>query len=80
MSDSQHTSKNYDEKIFFFRYECGIEEAALEAGLNKPFKIKLARKELGRNGARMFAITNNSQLKLELSSIINGSDTLQGKL
>uniref|UniRef100_A0A7M5V033 Uncharacterized protein n=2 Tax=Clytia hemisphaerica TaxID=252671 RepID=A0A7M5V033_9CNID len=59
------------------RNECGIEEAAMRAGLNKPFDIRLARKQLGKNGARMFAINTDSQLKLEMPSVLSGSDTLQ---
>ena len=57
----------------------GIDQAAKNVGLGKPIDIRLARKEMNRNGSTMFAINTDQQLRIELSSISNGSDVVQGK-
>ena len=62
-----------------YRAQGGIDQAAENAGLGKPIDIRLARKEMNRNGSTMFAINTDQQLRIELSSISNGSDVVQGK-
>ena len=36
-------------------------------------------KKMNRNGPTMFSINTDQQLRIELSSILNGSDVVQGK-
>ena len=62
-----------------YRAQGGIDQTAENAGLGKPIDIRLARKEMNRNGSTMFAINTDQQLRIELSSISNGSDVVQGK-
>ena len=62
-----------------FRTQGGLDDAAIQAGLNKPNDICLARKELTKNGPIMYAINTDDQLKIEPPLITSGIDIIQGK-
>ena len=62
-----------------YRAQGGIDQAAENAGLGKLIDIRLARKEMKRNGPTIVAINTDQQLRIELPSILNGSDVVQGK-
>ena len=62
-----------------FRTQGGLDDAAIQAGLNKPIDICLAREELTKNGPIMYAINTDDQLKIELPLITSGIDIIQGK-
>ena len=62
-----------------YRAQGGIDQAAENATLGKPINIRLARKEMNRNCPTMFAINTDQRLRIELPSILNGSDVVQGE-
>ena len=63
-----------------YRAQGGIDQAAEDTGLGKPVDIRPARKEMNRNGPTVFAINTGQQMRIELPSILNGSDVVQGKI
>ena len=62
-----------------FRPQGGLDDAAIQAGLNKPIDICFAREELTKNGPIMYAINTDDQLKIELPLITSGIDIIQSK-
>ena len=62
-----------------YRAQGGIDQAAENIGLGKPIDIRLGRKEMNRNGPTVFAINTDQQMRIELPSLLNGSDVVQGK-
>ena len=52
-----------------FSSQGGIQESGTKAGLQLPFEIRLARKEMTKSGPTMYSINTDVQLQLELPQI-----------
>ena len=76
---------NVDQKLlpntkspFLIRYQGEIENIAEQADLSKQLDVRLAMKEMTKNGPIMYSIITDTQLGLELPSILNRTYILQG--
>ena len=67
MNEQKTSSEVLLHNCFLLSSQGGIEKAALNGGLQKSFDVRIARKELTRNGPIMYAInTPYSILLLEM--------------
>ena len=56
----------------------GIYDTAKKLGLGEQLDVRLSRKELTANGPRLYRLHTNNLLDLEMETILQGRDTLEG--
>ena len=56
----------------------GIYDTAKKLGLGEQLDVRLSRKELTTNRPRLYVMHTNDLLDLEMETILQGRDTLEG--
>ena len=56
----------------------GIYDTAKKLGLGEQLDVRLSRKELTANRPRLYVMHTNDLLDLEMETILQGRDTLEG--